>query len=176
MKHLTKSITLLMLLTTMMGSQAFAQNQDLFRINAMFTWEIERAEKEKRERAKEVAQDNEYIRTGHEAGIFFENPLMLDGVPLEYGEFNLRSKGELTVNKGAVITGKAMQVPFYVYLRRNGNIVPIPGKECPDPKQTKVEISEILSHAEIGDQLVIEAVRKEDGAVKRILKLLGLGC
>lgn len=183
MKHLKKSpalpvgrFTLLMLLMSMIGSRTFAQDQDLFRVNAMFTWERERAEKTKEERAKEVMQDNEYLTTGHEEGIFFSNPLMLNGKPLDYGEFNLLAKGELTVSKGAVATGQATQVPFYVSLRINGNKVLIPGKERPDPKQIKVDISEILQYAEPGDYLVIEAVRKEDGPVKRILKLVGGGC
>ena len=97
---------------------------------------------------------------------------MLNGKPLDYGEFNLQSQGELTVSKGTAITGQTKQVPFYVYLRRNGNKVLIPGKERPDPDQIKIDISEILRYAAPGDQLIIEAVRKEDGPVKRILKLL----
>ena len=49
--------------------------------------------------------------------------------------------------------------------------------ERSDPNQTKIDIAEILLHAERGDQLVIEAVNKEDGSVKRILKLLNAyGC
>jgi hypothetical protein len=130
----------------------------------------------KQERAKEVIQDNEYVITGNEVGIFLDNPLMLDGMPLDYSEFSLTATGELTVVKGAVTTGKTMEIPFNVYLRRNGNKVFIPGKERSDPNQTKIDITEILQHAERGDQLVIEAVNAEDGSVKRILKLLDDGC
>ena len=90
-----------------------------------------------------------------------------------YAEFTLESKGELTVIKGAPGTGETVQVPFYAYLRRNGIKVFIPGS---DLKQTKIEISGILRHAKHGDLLVIEAVRKEDGAIKRILKVFGGGC
>src|SRR5688572_19228716 len=172
MRHLKKSFTLLMLLTSIIGSRTFAQDlvQDLLKFQTTLKLE-------KQERAKEVMQDNEYNSTGYEKGTFFSNPLMLNGEPLDYGEFNLKAQGELTVSKGAAITGQTTQVPFYVYLRRNGNKVLIPGMERPDPNQIKIDISEILRHAAPGDQLVIEAIRKEDGAVKRILKLLeGHGC
>ena len=175
MKHLKKSFTLLMLLTLIIGSPTFAQ--DVFNLDAILKFnrdaivKAERAKEVKQERAKEVLQDNEYVSTGYEEGIFLCNPLMLNGKPLDYGEFNLQSQGELTVSKGAAITGQTTQIPFYVYLRRNGNKLLIPG-----PKQTKIDISEILRHAAPGDHLVIEPVNKEDGPVKRILKLIGGGC
>lgn len=164
MEHLKKSLTLLILLTAFVGSQTFAQ--DFFYFDAIL----------KADRAKEVIQDNEYTSTGYERGIFLCNPLLLNGKPLDYGEFSLKSKGDLTVSKGTAIPGQTTRVPFYVYLRRDGNKVVIPGKERPDPNQIKIDISEILRHAAPGDQLVIEAVKKEDGPVKRILKLLGGGC
>ena len=100
---------------------------------------------------------------------------MLNGKPIDYDAFNVQSKGELTVIKGGTITGVTMQVPFNAYLRRDGNKVLIPGKEKSSIGQIKMDISEILQHAKPGDQLVIEPVNKEDGHVKRILKLLD-GC
>jgi len=151
-----------MLLTIINGSRTFAQDY--------FSRILVSA------RAMEVMQDNEYTSTGYEKGKFFSNPLMLNEKPLDYNVFSLGSKGELTVIKGAAITGQTTHVAFYAYLRRNGNKVTIPGKEGSDPKQIKIEISEILRHAKPGDQLVIEPVRKEDGPVKRILKLLGDSC
>ena len=167
-----------MLLTSIIGSQTFAQ--DSFNYNAIlkfnrdWTVKAEVAKEVKQEHAKEVMQDNEYAITGYEEGIFLSNPLMLDGKTLDYGDFSLSSTGELTVVKGTATAEQTMEVSFYVYLRRNGNKVLIPGKET---KQIKVDIAEILLHAERGDQLVIEAVNKEDGSVKRILKLLNVyGC
>ena len=175
MKHLKKIFTLLMLLTLIIGSRTFAQDYLKLASAEKFMRQIQTKEL-KKERAKEVMQDNEYTITGYEEGIFLCNPLMLDGKPLDYGEFTLTSKGELTVIKEAATTGQTTQIPFYVYLKRNGNKVLIPGKERSDPKQIKIDISEILRHAEPGDHLVIEAINKEDGSVKRILKLLGNGC
>jgi hypothetical protein len=170
MKHLKKSFTLLMLLTLIIGYRASAQHFDLEAFLRPVT-----AEGKTHDRAKDVIQDNEYTYTGYEQGGFFTNPLLLTGKPLDYNDFNMASKGELSVIKVAAITGAAIQVPFYVYLRRNGNKVLIPGKERSEQQQIKIDLSEILKYAKPGDQLVIEAVRKEDGAVKRILKLLD-GC
>jgi|SRR5688572_20036308 len=181
MKYLKNSFTLLILLASIIGSRTFAQ--DAFNYTAMlkfsldWTVKTERAKEVKQERAKEVMQDNEYTMTGYEVGTFLDNPLMLDGKPLDYGEFSLTSTGELTVIKGGATTEQTMEVPFYVYLRRDGNKVLIPGMERSDPKQIKIDIAEILQHALRGDHLVIEAVNKEDGSVKRILKLINdYGC
>jgi hypothetical protein len=180
MKHLKKLSTwpvgrpayrtgryiLLMILTVIIGSRTFAQ--DFCGLNLL-------SQTPNQVRAKEVMQNNEYTSTGHEKGNFYCNPLLLNGKPLDYSAFNVESKGELTVIKGAAITGITTQVSFYAYLRRDGNKVLIPGEKCSTGK-TKMDISEILQHAKPGDQLVIESVQKEDGHVKRILKLLNGGC
>lgn len=165
MKLQTKSFILLLLLTVIADSRTFAQDYFSFIKILDDSW-----------RAIDVRQDNEYTSTGYEQGKFFCNPLLLDEKPLDYDAFSLRSKGELTVIKGAAITGQIIQVPFLVYLRRSGDKVIIPGKDGAGPGKTKIEISEILKHAKPGDELVIEPVRKEDGLAKRILKLLGSGC
>jgi hypothetical protein len=166
MKHLMKAYLLLMLLTVSMGSRTFAQ--DSVRVNFF-------NQAQNSDRAREVIQDNEYTSTGYEQGNFYSNPLMLNGKPLDYFEFNLGTKGELTVIKGAAVTGKTIQVAFYAYLRREGNRVFIPGYEKSDISQTKLDILEILRYAKPGDHLVIEPVNKADGPAKRILKLLD-GC
>jgi hypothetical protein len=166
MKQLKRSFALLMLLTLIIGSGTSAQ---VLNLDAMV---MVRA----LDRAKEVMQYNEYTTTGFEKGIFFNNPLLLNAKPLDYSEFTLDSKGILTVIKGDAKTGVSSQVPFNVYLRRNGIKVRILGKERRGLEQMKIELSEILLFAKDGDLLVIEAIRKEDGAVKRILKLVGRGC
>jgi hypothetical protein len=172
MKHLKKSpawpvgrYILLMLLTVIIGSRTFAQDCDLNFLTL----------KQTSARAKEVMQNNEYTSTGYEKGNFYCNPLMLNGKPVDYDAFNMATKGELTVIKGAAITGVTVYVLFYAYLRRDGNKVLIPGNERCSTGKTTVDISEILQHAKPGDQLIIEPVHKEDGHVKRILKLLD-GC
>jgi hypothetical protein len=167
MEQFKRSFILLMLLTVIVSSRIFAQ--DFFSLN-LFN-QIQNSGQ-----AKQVVQDNEYTSTGYEQGNFYCNPLMLNGKPLDYHAFNVESKGELTVIKGAPITGKTMQVIFYVYLRRDGNEVSIPGNKRFDKGQTKIDISQILRYAKPGDQLVIEPVNKEDGPVKRILKLLKDHC
>jgi hypothetical protein len=159
-----------MLLTVIIGSRTFAQDfssADLFRKrdSTKLLFPV------KPFRAKEVVQFNEYTSTGEEQGDFYEIPLMLNGKPLNYNEFGPELKGELTVVKGSPVTGDTTQVPFHIYLRRDGNKVLIPGDEKSSGGQTKIEISKILQHAKPGDQLIIEAVKKIDGRVKRILRL-----
>jgi hypothetical protein len=166
MIHLKKSYTLLMLLTVIISSRTFAQD--------LSSWNF-LARTETSPRALDVIRDNEYTTTGFENGNFYRNPLLLDGRLLDYTRFSLESKGELTVIKGAAVTGNTVQVPFYVYLRRDGNKVVLPGNEKCSKGQDKIEISEILKHAKPGDELIIEPVNKEDGPAKRILKLLSAG-
>ena len=78
------------------------------------------------DRAKEVMQDNEFVRNGLAMGNFLYNPLLIDGQLLDYSKFSIKSKGELTLIKGSYVAGRAIQIPFYVYLRRNGAILKIP--------------------------------------------------
>jgi hypothetical protein len=128
------------------------------------------------DRAKEVMQDNEWVISAAAVGNFLVNPLYLDGQPLDYSAFSIKSKGELMLIKGDAITGNPMQIPFYVYLRRNGTIIKLHGEETLKPQHIKVDISPILKLAVPGDQLIIEPVNKEDWQAKRILKLLKGGC
>jgi hypothetical protein len=170
MKHVKKSFTLLMLLTFIFGSQAFAQD---FGLDALLR--PMRPEGTKPEPAKEVMQDFVLINRGCDKAGFFPSPLLLNGKPLAYKDFSVESKGELSVIK-ETIARETTQVPFYIYLKRNGNKVLIPGKESADVKQVKIDISKILMYAIPGDHLVIEPVREEDASLTTILKLLGRGC
>ncbi|HEY8934968.1 MAG TPA: hypothetical protein VIM65_07090 [Cyclobacteriaceae bacterium] len=129
-----------------------------------------------KDRAKEVMQDNEFVISAKAVGKFFDNPLRLDGYTLDYRAFSLESKGELTLIKGATLTSDTVQIPFYIYLRRDGTVINLPGKEAKRPQHVKVDISTILKYAAPGDQLIIEPVNKEDWQAKRILKLLEGGC
>jgi hypothetical protein len=170
MKYSTKPYVLSMLLTVIFGSQTFAQEfaaSDLFKkrdsSHVLLPFKLDAG--------KDIVQFNEYTSTGDEQGNFYENPLMLDGKQLDYAYFSPQLKGELTVVKGAPKTGYTTEVPFRIYLRREGNRVLIPGNDISDKGQMKIEISRILQHAKPGDQLIIEAVNRVDGRVKRILKL-----
>jgi hypothetical protein len=167
MKIFEKSYILTILLMAIIALPTFAQ--DFASLDFLRKQDADSIlSPEKPDRAKQIIQFNEYTSTGDEKGYFYENPLMLNGKPLDYNFFGPQLKGELTVVKGAPGTGYKKRVPFYVYLRRNGNKVPIQGS---DLRQTEFEISLIIQHAKPGDQLVIEAVNKVDGRVKRILRL-----
>jgi hypothetical protein len=124
-------------------------------------------------RQKEVMQDSEFIPTGEAVGNFYGNPLLINGQPLEYSTFKITSKGELTVIKGTAVTGQTIQIPFYIYLRRNGAMVKLPGEDLLKSKHMKIEMSTVLKLAEPGDQLIVQPANKEDWKAKRILKLFG---
>jgi len=124
----------------------------------------------------DVIQDNEFVKNGEAAGNFYCNPLRLEGQPLDYLQFNIQSKGELTLIKGSPATGFTVQIPFYVYLRRNGTMVKLPGEAVSKSKYVKIEISTILQLAEPGDQVILEPANKEDWLAKRILTLRKGGC
>ncbi len=179
MQQLKKSLALMILLTSV-GSLTFAQEQNAFNLdailkfNGMLEHQTAQANQKKQERAKEVLQDNECTFTTNEEGTFLSTSLILNGKPLDFGQFNLSSRGELTVRNGATTTEQA--IPFYVYLKRNGNNVFNPNDKVADSPHTKIDISDVLQHAQPGDYLVIEAVTKEEGVVKSILKVLPLGC
>ena len=126
-------------------------------------------------KAKSVALDNEVepIEEGKDAD-FRNNPLLLNGKPLEYADFSQFSKGTLTVVKGNPASIDAVKIPFHVFLRRNGKAVCL-GHSDPKREVTAIEISEVLKHAKDGDHLLIVPARKSDWKAKRILLVFG-GC
>ena len=98
---------------------------------------------------------------------------MLAGVAFDYNAFTLESKGELTLIKGDPKSGKVVEIPFYLNLRRNGMLLTHPCGE--GVIFSKAEISTILKIAQNGDELIVEPVKKEDWPAKRIIKIGG-GC
>ena len=164
MNQLKKTSVLLMVFALFVASRAMAQ--PCFALEPRLLTE----------REMEIIHDDEYTMTGNESGNFYCNPLLLNGKPLDYNTFNVGTKGELTVIKGAPVTARTIEVPFHAYLRRDGIKIFIPTLERFDITNTRMEISEILKYAKPGDLLIIEAVRREDSAVKRILKVIKGGC
>jgi hypothetical protein len=113
--------------------------------------------------------DNEFTYSGEAKGNFLCNPLVLDGMVLDYNTFTLQSKGELKLIKGDQKSKKTIEIPFYLHLRRNGVLIAHP---CGDGVIfSKIEISAILKAAQDGDELIIEPVNKEDWPAKRILRI-----
>jgi hypothetical protein len=98
---------------------------------------------------------------------------MLEGVAFDYNAFTLESKGALTLIKGDPKSGKVVEIPFYLNLRRNGKLLTHPCGE--GVIFAKAEISTMLEIAQDGDELIVEPVKKEDWPAKRIIKIGG-GC
>jgi hypothetical protein len=126
-------------------------------------------------KAQAVMLDNELqpSEAGQDAG-FHDNPLLLDGKPFEWADFSISSKGMLTVVEGNPESPEAVKILFKIYLRRNGEII-TEGKSDINREVFEIEISEVLSVAKDGDQLIIAPVRECDWKAKRILKVIG-GC
>lgn len=131
-----------------------------------------------RDMRQEVKQNNEFLRSSNGEGtVFYANPLLLNGELLDYGAFDLSSSGELTVVKGNPESKDAKPIPFYVSIRRNGEI--ISDKKMPFLNKAlyKINLSDIFLFSQPGDMLIVNPVRSEDWRAKRILKLLGTnGC
>lgn len=126
-------------------------------------------------KAQAVALDNELEQFDEcQNANFFDNPLLLNGKPLEYADFDASSRGTLTVVEGDPKSPAAAKIPFKIYLRRAGAIITA-GKSDINKEVTEIEISEILSLALPDDHLIIVPARKSDWKAKRILKITG-GC
>lgn len=120
------------------------------------------------------SRDNEFAYSGQALGNFYCNPLTLDGMAFDYNAFTLKSTGELRLIKGDAQSGKVVEIPFYLRLRRNGILVAHPCGE--GVMFSKIEISAILKVAKDGDELIVEPVNKEDWPAKRIVKIGWDGC
>jgi hypothetical protein len=118
--------------------------------------------------------NNEFAHSGQPNGNFYCNPLMLEDVAFDYNAFTLKSKGTLKLIKGEPKSGKTMEIPFYLHLRRNG--IPVTHTGGEGVIFSKAEISTILKVAQDGDELIVEPVNKEDWPAKRIVKIGGDGC
>ena len=127
--------------------------------------------------AIEVMQDNEFDKNQAGQYVYFHtNPLVLNGKQLDYGDFDLNSRGFLTVVKGKPETPEAEPISFYVYLRRDGKIIEDKKMLFANKSLKKINLSEIFPFAKQGDLLIIQPVGAEDWRAKRILKLIGGGC
>ena len=123
-------------------------------------------------RAKEVMQNNEFEKSGCNVQI---NPLQVNGKALDYGTFDLFTKGVLSLVNGSAESQQANNIPFYVSIRRNGEIIEDKKMSFLNKELYKINLSDIFSFCKYGDLLIIKPARAENWAAKRILKLLG-GC
>ena len=127
--------------------------------------------------AQAVMQDNELVRnTIGQNTNFNTNPLQLSGQMLDYGNFDMGSKGVLSVVRGNPESKDAEAVPFYVSIRRNGQIIENKKMLFLNKAVYKINLSDIFPFCKEGDVLIVNPSRVEDWKAKRILKLLGGGC
>ena len=159
MKLFKKSLTIFLLFSTCCASFTWAQS---FRSFNSFLKPVSICPEQQK-------RHNEFTYSGEPNGIFYCNALMLDGLAFDYYSFTPESKGELTLIKGEAGSGKPVEIPFYLRLRRNGMLVPLMCGE--EMIFFKLEISTILKAAQHGDELIVEPANKEDWPAKRIVKI-----
>lgn len=101
---------------------------------------------------------------------FSSNPLTVNGLSLDYTLFSIYSRGKLAVVEGNPEAPNATRIPFRVYLKRSGVIIrPEKPQLCQD--MTEVDLKDVLTRARVGDELVIEPIRKEDAMARRTIRL-----
>lgn len=124
-------------------------------------------------RAKEVIQNNEHNRStlGRNADIYC-NPLMLDGKPLDYNTFGIKSSGIFALKAGDPNSPQAISIPFFITIRRNGQLLHNDQMFFNAQELFSIEISSVLAFTKPGDQLIIEPLSPEYWKAKRILKIL----
>jgi hypothetical protein len=104
-----------------------------------------------------------------EEPVYYCSPLMNDR-PFDYINFSLASRGTLTMAGGNPETAEVENVPFRIYLRRNGKIINTGASDTTCAVKT-IDVSSVLSIAKLGDDLIIEPVRKSDASARRCIKL-----
>lgn len=100
----------------------------------------------------------------------FYNSVLFNGKPLIYDQFSLNSRGVLTMVINDSETKEMKTIPFKVYLKRQDKILPF-GDANHGNGVSKIEVSEILKFANLGDQLIIEPVEKKTQMFTRVIFL-----
>jgi len=124
-----------------------------------------------------IALDNEFDRNqlGQLEPIYC-NPILLDGKPLDYETFNLKSTGQLSLVSGDPNAPNSELIPFYVQLRRNDVILPVAAINFLNQGSYEIDISKVLAYAKHGDHLIINPTNQKHWKAKRIIKLIEIGC
>ncbi|WP_460948675.1 hypothetical protein [Spirosoma daeguense] len=101
-----------------------------------------------------------------EKTVFYSNPLLLNGKLLNYETFWLYSQGTLALVSGNPESEEAVNVPFKIYLNRNGTFIQ---KGASDSERIvySVDVATVLALAKSGDELIIEPARKTDWQARR---------
>jgi len=121
--------------------------------------------------------DNEFQRSELGQGEDIHcNPILLDGVSLNYQTFGLDSKGVLKLVSGDPNAPNLVQILFYIQLRRNDTVVQVSDWNFSSRSLYEVEISKVLMYARQGDHLIINPTHRKDWKAKRILKLTNPDC
>jgi hypothetical protein len=115
---------------------------------------------------------NEFVARPVRPRHFNCNPVRLDGHPLDWGSFSLKTTGKLTLVHGDRHSPQATPIPFTVSLRRNGELLSRRGSVLSRQLES-VDLADVLALSRPGDQLIIDPVNARDWLAKRIVALGG---
>jgi hypothetical protein len=100
---------------------------------------------------------------------FYSYPILFDGQILDYADFKMKSRGQLSIVMGTPGAANAAKVPFYIFLKRKNEIVKRCNMNLLTQPVNAIEIADILSVSKAGDVLIIVPTAKPDGKTTIVL-------
>ena len=124
----------------------------------------------------EMAQDNEQrISVPDQDDVIYSNSLLLNGKAFDDENFDIHSRGLLTMVEGKPESSEARLIPFRVSRKRKGMLLEEHAGATLEGKY-ELNLSLLLAHSHPGDQLIIYPIRKEHCRAKRILRITSDKC
>lgn len=113
--------------------------------------------------------------TAQDSPNFYANPLLVNGLPLNYETFSLYSRGVLALVEGDPGSATYKPVQFRVMIRRAGTFI----RQWPasvTASITSIQLEDLWPSARFGDELIVEPAGKltepqTDSRQKRVIKL-----
>lgn len=103
------------------------------------------------------------------------HPLLLNGKVFDDENFDIHSRGLLTMVEGRPESSEARLIPFRVSRKRKGMLLEEHAGATLEGKY-ELNLSLLLAHSHPGDQLIIYPIRKEHCKAKRVLRITSDKC
>lgn len=127
-------------------------------------------------KAREVIQDNEHQSSSlGEDAVIPCHPLLLNGKAFDDENFDIHSKGTLTMVEARPEASEARPIPFRVSRKRNGMLLEEHAGATLEGEYG-LDVSLLLAHSYSGDQLIIYPIKKEYCKAKRVLRITSDNC
>jgi hypothetical protein len=96
------------------------------------------------------------------------NSVLLNGVAIEFSQLSLVNRGVVSLVRGNPQAMVKTNVPFRVYLQRNGKIIDADTYASHYP-MLQYQFADILKFAKAGDEIIIEPADKNDPAARTVI-------